>query len=283
MFEPVHGSAPDIAGQGIANPIAMILSGAMLLRHLGETTAGRERRARGRRSSSSEGEVRTPDLGGTATTMEVAEAIAARALGCGRPQLEAIRSRRGRCPAPCSQNVLRSRGPSPGGTDRPWTLASDADPRRRARRGERTPPPSEPVSVCGGSSVSAWSELHPRRSSGAPAVVGGASSIGAQDRIVANRHPVSTGIDLLAGKVGARAAAVVILLGIPAMRQARRPGRVVEPAAVVIVVLVLVAGGSALGTALDADARSGSSGSKRHCDADRALDRRRPTFPPTRC
>ena len=37
VFEPVHGSAPDIAGRGVANPIAMILSGAMMLRHLGET------------------------------------------------------------------------------------------------------------------------------------------------------------------------------------------------------------------------------------------------------
>ena len=37
MFEPVHGSAPDIAGQGIANPLAAILSGAMMLEHLGET------------------------------------------------------------------------------------------------------------------------------------------------------------------------------------------------------------------------------------------------------
>jgi isocitrate/isopropylmalate dehydrogenase len=39
MFEPVHGSAPDIAGQGIANPTAAIISGAMMLRHLGENAA----------------------------------------------------------------------------------------------------------------------------------------------------------------------------------------------------------------------------------------------------
>jgi isocitrate dehydrogenase (NAD+) len=78
VFEPVHGSAPDIAGRGVANPIAMILSGAMLLRHLGG----------GDRSSAIEsavdtvlerGEVRTPDLGGRSTTREVAEAIAAEA------------------------------------------------------------------------------------------------------------------------------------------------------------------------------------------------------------
>ncbi|HCE02155.1 MAG TPA: tartrate dehydrogenase, partial [Acidobacteria bacterium] len=39
MFEPVHGSAPDIAGQGLANPVAQILTGAMMLEHLGEKTA----------------------------------------------------------------------------------------------------------------------------------------------------------------------------------------------------------------------------------------------------
>jgi isocitrate dehydrogenase (NAD+) len=75
VFEPVHGSAPDIAGQGKANPIAMILSGAMMLRHLGEQAAAEnvewavdEVLARGR--------VRTADLGGEATTMRMAEEIA---------------------------------------------------------------------------------------------------------------------------------------------------------------------------------------------------------------
>jgi isocitrate dehydrogenase (NAD+) len=75
VFEPVHGSAPDIAGQGKANPIAMILSGAMLLRHLGRQAAAEtvewaidEVLARG--------EVRTPDLGGTSSTMQVAEEVA---------------------------------------------------------------------------------------------------------------------------------------------------------------------------------------------------------------
>jgi isocitrate dehydrogenase (NAD+) len=75
VFEPVHGSAPDIAGQQRANPIAMILSGAMLLRHLGQQAAAEtvewavdEVLARG--------EVRTADLGGAASTMQVAEAIA---------------------------------------------------------------------------------------------------------------------------------------------------------------------------------------------------------------
>jgi len=77
VFEPVHGSAPDIAGQGIANPIAMILSGAMLLRHLGRMEAAT--RVEGAVDQVlSVGEARTPDLGGSSTTMQVAEAIASR-------------------------------------------------------------------------------------------------------------------------------------------------------------------------------------------------------------
>ena len=74
VFEPVHGSAPDIAGRGLANPLAMILSGAMLLRHLGEAGA-----AAAVESAVDlvlgKGEVRTPDLGGTSTTDEVAGAV----------------------------------------------------------------------------------------------------------------------------------------------------------------------------------------------------------------
>jgi isocitrate dehydrogenase (NAD+) len=75
VFEPVHGSAPDIAGQGIANPIAMVLSGAMMLRHLGELDAATavERAVDGVLDA---GHVRTPDLGGSSSTMEVARAIA---------------------------------------------------------------------------------------------------------------------------------------------------------------------------------------------------------------
>jgi isocitrate dehydrogenase (NAD+) len=75
VFEAVHGSAPDIAGRGIANPIAMILSGAMLLRHLGELDAAESvERAVDRVLES--GEVRTGDLGGIATTRQMADAIA---------------------------------------------------------------------------------------------------------------------------------------------------------------------------------------------------------------
>ena len=74
VFEPVHGSAPDIAGRGIANPIAMILSGAMLLRHLHEAAAATAvERAVDRVLE--RGQARTPDLGGTSSTEEVAAAI----------------------------------------------------------------------------------------------------------------------------------------------------------------------------------------------------------------
>jgi isocitrate dehydrogenase (NAD+) len=75
VFEPVHGSAPDIAGSGRANPVAMIRSGAMLLRHLGEHDAAAAVDTAVDRTLE-RSEVRTPDLGGTATTMEVARAVA---------------------------------------------------------------------------------------------------------------------------------------------------------------------------------------------------------------
>jgi isocitrate dehydrogenase (NAD+) len=74
VFEPVHGSAPDIAGSGVANPIAMILSGAMMLRHLGEL-AGASAVERAVGTVLAEGRARTPDLGGSSSTMAVAEAI----------------------------------------------------------------------------------------------------------------------------------------------------------------------------------------------------------------
>ena len=75
VFEPVHGSAPDIAGRGVANPVAMILSGAMLLRHLREDGAAAAVEAAVDRVLAA-GEVRTPDLGGTSSTDEVAAAVA---------------------------------------------------------------------------------------------------------------------------------------------------------------------------------------------------------------
>ncbi|MBO0722796.1 MAG: tartrate dehydrogenase [Blastocatellia bacterium] len=73
MFEPVHGSAPDIAGRGVANPLATILAGAMMLEHLGETEAAR-RVEEGVSKVLASGKVLTPDLGGTAKTNEVVAA-----------------------------------------------------------------------------------------------------------------------------------------------------------------------------------------------------------------
>lgn len=75
MFEPVHGSAPDIAGKGIANPIAQIWSGALMLRHLGEAPAAAALE-KAIEAVLAGPEVRTPDLGGKATTRDVGEAIA---------------------------------------------------------------------------------------------------------------------------------------------------------------------------------------------------------------
>ena len=77
MFEPVHGSAPDIAGKGIANPIAAFWAGAMMLEVLGEAEAARELMD-AVEAVTAEGRVRTPDLGGRATTREVTEAVLAK-------------------------------------------------------------------------------------------------------------------------------------------------------------------------------------------------------------
>ena len=76
IFEAVHGSAPDIAGQSIANPIGQIWSGAMMLRHLGEPAAA-EAIERAIEKVLATGGPRTADLGGNANTKSVGEAIAA--------------------------------------------------------------------------------------------------------------------------------------------------------------------------------------------------------------
>jgi len=76
MFEPVHGSAPDIAGKGIANPLAAILSAGMLLDHLGLEKSGHSIR-RAVADVLKAGQPRTPDLGGNAKTAEVAAAAMA--------------------------------------------------------------------------------------------------------------------------------------------------------------------------------------------------------------
>lgn len=75
-FEPVHGSAPDIAGQGRANPLGAIWSGAMLLRHVGDGDAA-DRVERAIEAVCEDGRVLTGDLGGTASTREVGDAVLA--------------------------------------------------------------------------------------------------------------------------------------------------------------------------------------------------------------
>src|SRR5204863_145827 len=81
LFEPVHGSAPDIAGEGIANPLAMILSAALMLRHglSREDSAASVESAVNRALDAG---LRTRDLGGTATTAEATEARRASSAAC---------------------------------------------------------------------------------------------------------------------------------------------------------------------------------------------------------
>ena len=73
LFEPVHGSAPALAGKGVANPLAAILSGALMLEHLGHLDVAQDLE-RAVRAALADG-VRTPDLGGAATTRETANAV----------------------------------------------------------------------------------------------------------------------------------------------------------------------------------------------------------------
>lgn len=75
MFEPVHGSAPDIAGKNIANPIGQIWSGAMMLEHLGHKEAHDAILSAIEKTLAGNGP-RTPDIGGSASTQELGEAIA---------------------------------------------------------------------------------------------------------------------------------------------------------------------------------------------------------------
>ena len=74
VFEAVHGSAPDIAGKGIANPTALTVSGVLMLRHLGENEAA-DRILQATFRVLEAGKVRTPDLGGKASTQEYADAV----------------------------------------------------------------------------------------------------------------------------------------------------------------------------------------------------------------
>ena len=76
LFEPVHGSAPDIAGKGIANPIGQIWSGALMLEHLGHAEAAAAVVGAIERVLADPRAPRTPDIGGSATTAEAGKAIA---------------------------------------------------------------------------------------------------------------------------------------------------------------------------------------------------------------
>lgn len=80
MFEPVHGSAPDIEGRGIANPIAAIWTAALLMEHLGEPEAG-ERIMTALQAVTAGRQIRTPDLGGKNTTEEFAAAVIEKLAG----------------------------------------------------------------------------------------------------------------------------------------------------------------------------------------------------------
>jgi isocitrate dehydrogenase (NAD+) len=80
VFEAVHGSAPDIAGRDLANPLALVLSASLMLRHLGEGAAA-ERVVGAVVGVLREGRVRTRDLGGTAGTRALRDAIVARVAG----------------------------------------------------------------------------------------------------------------------------------------------------------------------------------------------------------
>jgi tartrate dehydrogenase/decarboxylase/D-malate dehydrogenase len=76
VFEPVHGSAPDIAGQGIANPVGQIWSAAMMLEHLGESEAAAAI-VKAIEQTLADAKTRTRDLGGTADTVAAGKAVAA--------------------------------------------------------------------------------------------------------------------------------------------------------------------------------------------------------------
>jgi len=80
MFEPIHGSAFDIMGKGIANPIGTFWSGVLLLEHLGEAPAAR-RLMRAIERVTADRKLHTPDLGGTATTRQVTAAVCEALLG----------------------------------------------------------------------------------------------------------------------------------------------------------------------------------------------------------
>jgi tartrate dehydrogenase/decarboxylase / D-malate dehydrogenase len=80
MFEPIHGSAFDIMGKGIANPIGTFWTGVLMLEHLGERTAA-DRLMRAIERVTADKRLHTPDLGGSATTRQVTTAVCEALLG----------------------------------------------------------------------------------------------------------------------------------------------------------------------------------------------------------
>jgi tartrate dehydrogenase/decarboxylase/D-malate dehydrogenase len=80
MFEPIHGSAFDIVGKGIANPVGAFWTASMMLEHIGETNAA-ERLMRAIERVTADTALHTPDLGGAATTRQVTEAVIASIAG----------------------------------------------------------------------------------------------------------------------------------------------------------------------------------------------------------
>jgi isocitrate dehydrogenase (NAD+) len=80
IFEAVHGSAPDIAGKGVANPVALLLGAVQMLEHMGRNEEARRLRQAIVDTLSAKDQL-TPDLGGTGSTQSLAKAIAARAAG----------------------------------------------------------------------------------------------------------------------------------------------------------------------------------------------------------
>ena len=113
MFEPIHGSAPDIAGKGIANPIGAIWAGALMLDHLGHRDlhdrilGAIERVVAG-------GTIRTPDLGGTATTTQLADAIVRRAYRRSFTSWHTSRSPPWHLPKPLRNSKGNAKFPSSG-------------------------------------------------------------------------------------------------------------------------------------------------------------------------
>jgi isocitrate dehydrogenase (NAD+) len=77
IFEAVHGSAPDIAGKGIANPVSLLLAAGLMLEHVGLRESA-ERLRVAIETTLNQDDIRTPDIGGRASTREFAEAVARR-------------------------------------------------------------------------------------------------------------------------------------------------------------------------------------------------------------